>query len=52
VTRVLVCGGREFHDRKLVFDTLDCLTELRDITSIVHVQHADDLAKIAAAWKG
>lgn len=40
--RVLVCGGRDFDDRELLFATLDR----------VHAKHGDALVIIHGAYKG
>jgi len=45
--RVLVCGGREFGDRKLLHDTLDNLTIQPTIVIHGAARGADSLA---AAW--
>lgn len=34
--RVLVCGGRTFTDRKLIFDTLDELHRSRGVALLIH----------------
>lgn len=36
MTRVLVCGGRDFRDRALVFETMDALLKERGIATVIH----------------
>jgi hypothetical protein len=49
IMRVLVCGGRKFSDRDLVFATLDRVHRSQPITAIIHggAKGADALA---AEW--
>jgi hypothetical protein len=49
--RVLVCGGRDYFDRDHIFETLDSLLAVHDITCIIHGAQsgADEEAKI---WAG
>jgi hypothetical protein len=44
--RVLVCGGRDFSDRELLFDTLAALHAATPITALIHgaAKGADRLA--------
>ena len=52
MTRVLVCGSREFADRKLLYGTLDL--ECGSGTVIIHggAPGADALAEEYAHWRG
>lgn len=47
MTRVLVCGGRDFNDEELVFATLSQLHKQSRITAIIegYATGADDLAR-------
>lgn len=44
--RILVCGGRDFTDRKYLFETLDYIHAAHSITCIIHgaARGADTLA--------
>jgi len=48
MTRVLVCGGRDFNDEELVFATLDALNKERRVSAIIQgfASGADDLARM------
>ena len=49
--RVAVCGGREFSDRKRVFEALDTVHEATPIAELMHgdCRGAD---RLAAEWAG
>jgi YspA, cpYpsA-related SLOG family len=47
--RVLVCGGRDFSDRKLAFDTLDDLFHHEVVDCIIEGD-ARGADRIAGAW--
>lgn len=47
--RVLVCGGRDFHDRTKVYATLDRLHAKRCITIVIQGA-ADGADRLAAEW--
>jgi hypothetical protein len=49
VKRVLVCGGRDYHDAKHVWDVLDLVHAKRGVAVLIHgaARGADC---IAAAW--
>lgn len=47
--RVLVCGGRDFSDCKLVFDTLDQLAKSEVVDCIIEGD-ARGADRIAGAW--
>lgn len=53
-TRVIVCGGRDFSDKKLCFESLDrILTEYDDVEIVSgHARGADLLGEEYAAKKG
>lgn len=53
--RILVCGGRDYRDAKLMFDQLDDLTkDLRGPLTIIHgdARGADTVADIWARYRG
>lgn len=47
--RVLVCGGRDFSDCRLMFDTLDSLAKVENIDCIIEGD-ARGADRIAGAW--
>lgn len=49
MTRVLVCGGRNFTDRTAVFQTLDLIDSQTPITLIIE-GGASGADQLAAAW--
>lgn len=49
MTRVLVCGGRDYQDRDALFRTLDDLHAERPITAIIE-GGADGADYLAAQW--
>lgn len=50
MTVILVCGGRDFYDKKMLKQTLDKIRETSGITKIVHggARGADSLANYYA----
>ena len=52
--RILVCGGRDFDDRNLLFEVLDGVVKGKDDVEIVsgHAKGADTLAEEYAAENG
>jgi hypothetical protein len=46
---VLVCGGRDFHERACIFNTLDSVHARTPITSIIH-GNATGADRIGGAW--
>lgn len=52
--RVLVCGGRDYRDRRRVFDTLDAVQFVEPITELIHgaARGADTLADEWAKARG
>lgn len=52
--KILVCGGRDFKDVKLLIDTLDGIKIGRGVDLLIHggAQGADTLAGIWAEMKG
>lgn len=47
--RVLVCGGRDFSDCRLVFDTLDALAKAEIVDCVIEGD-ARGADRIAGAW--
>lgn len=54
MSRVLVCGGRDFTDRGWLFATLDSLAKERPITFVIHgcASGADAMAGEWATMRG
>jgi hypothetical protein len=52
--RVIVCGGRDYSDRKRVFSVLDCLHAARPFAMIFHgnARGADTLADLWCKLRG
>jgi hypothetical protein len=52
--KVIVCGGRQFTDKEVVFDTLDLLHKDLGFTALVHgaAKGADSLAGAWATKRG
>ena len=47
--RVLVCGGRDYHDKYRVYSTLDRLRLIFDISTLIH-GGAPGADSLAASW--
>jgi hypothetical protein len=47
--RVLVCGGRKYSDRQLLFDTLDKIHKVTPIDLIIH-GNCSGADKLAGLW--
>lgn len=47
--RLLVCGGRDFEDRKFVFDSLDRIMQRRVVTLVIHGACQDRQGRLKGA---
>jgi hypothetical protein len=52
--RVLICGGRDFADKRLVMTTMAQVEERGAITCVIEggYRGADEIGKLWAEWKG
>lgn len=48
--RLLVCGGRDFHDRIFIRDTLDRYVRAGDVTALIMQGGGDGADELARCW--
>src|SRR5882672_9623290 len=49
--RIIVCGGRDYHNRKVVFDALDRLHRLHGVDFLIEGGHRNGADWLARQWR-